>query len=75
MKESVNWTGIKQQSSNHNKYNHELYQKMNRETVSMLVIGYSTAVELEEAINALQLSGVVKEWKMTKGTEGSKDPR
>lgn len=48
---------------------------MNRETVSMLVIGYSTAVELEEAINALQLSGVVKEWKMTEGTEGSKDPR
>lgn len=61
MKESVNWTGIKQQSSNHNKYNHELYPKMNRETVSVLEIGYSTSVELEEAINALQLSGVVKE--------------
>lgn len=39
----------------------ELYPKMNRETVPIMEISYSTAVELEEAINALQLSGVVEE--------------
>lgn len=61
MRESVNCTEIKQQSSNHKKYNFELYPKMNRETVSLLEIGYSTAIELEEAINALQLSEVVGE--------------
>lgn len=47
---------------------------MNRVTVSTLETGYSTAVELEEATNALQLSGVVEECRnMTEGTKGSKD--
>jgi len=57
----VDWTGIKQQNSNHKKYNFELYPKSYREMLSMLETSYGIAVELKEAINALELRGVADE--------------